>query len=545
MAMFKLLGSVPKNSDTMFYMLSDSKQNFEVSMEQFCYYLGKGNIENCIGYLKGVDVLIGSQIFGQNPINILNIPLYKDNNSKRSMRLSKRCRQGRNIVGFYITDGKSEIYKTRQEIINLVKSGLIENANVSSSNGEEIIRGINGTSLDDLPTINLDNNETKKNIDYSKFVNYIESNIISSFVYNNLKIIAQNKQINADIILYNFKLQNNTQVNLKLKLNNDIKAILYLDNKEIFSRSYTNNQNSASELLKNIHEVFKKVFGNKVKVNLSKPEIENKKTSNVNVSIKKEDLPKSDSNRNNNEYLRIFNNMLDTVSNEVFNKINTNYKNKAIHKEYVVSNNLRSIIGEIKFKTASNVEIQIDIQCDNESSFRIISIESSDKTKLRLSKNKYTFSNEGVKKIYSDILYSILTSGILDKGLEEDIFTSKLEDKDDLIIKLQHITRDLQSELSKRILNIRSQVYIKDFVLNGVRSNKESVISTMEITLSDDNVISIEASINSKEFKIEHIIDNNFGINIVSNIRYDIKNVFIERIAISILDDLVKKGVVY
>lgn len=78
------------------------------------------------------------------------------------MRLSKRCRQGRNIVGFYITDGKSEIYKTRQETINLVKSGLIENANVSSSNGEEIIRGINGTSLDDLPTINLDNNETKR-----------------------------------------------------------------------------------------------------------------------------------------------------------------------------------------------------------------------------------------------------------------------------------------------------------------------------------------------------------------------------------------------
>ena len=326
MTRLKLLGKVPKGNST-FYMINDTKQNSEISLEQFCYYLGKGMIENSVGYLKGVDVVISSPVFGRNPINILDIPIFKDTNTVSKLRLSKRCRQGRNIVGFYISDGKSEIYKTRQETINLIKGGLIENADISTSNGEDIIRGINGTSLDELPTVSLDTNEAKKVIDYSKFIGYIENNMVSAFVYNNIKILNQNKEENTSgNITYTFKTDKSGIVTLKLKFNNDIKNTLYIGSTEAYTKSYTNNQNSASELIKDIHEYFKSNIKDIGTV---------KDTKNVKVSLRKTEEPTvnkvgtagagvgtvSNSNviRNNNEYLRIINNVLDTVSKEVFN----------------------------------------------------------------------------------------------------------------------------------------------------------------------------------------------------------------------------------
>ena len=74
MTRLKLLGKVPKGNST-FYMINDTKQNSEISLEQFCYYLGKGMIENSVGYLKGVDVVISSPVFGRNPVNILDLSL--------------------------------------------------------------------------------------------------------------------------------------------------------------------------------------------------------------------------------------------------------------------------------------------------------------------------------------------------------------------------------------------------------------------------------------------------------------------------------------
>lgn len=539
MTKLKLLGKVPKGNST-FYMINDSKQNMEISLEQFCYYLGKGMIENSIGYLKGVDVVISSPVFGRNPINIIDIPIFKDANTVSKLRLSKRCRQGRNIIGFYISDGKSEIYKTRQETINLIKSGLIENANLSTSNGEDIIRGTNGTSLDELPTVNMDTNDNKKVIDYSKFIRYLDNNIASAFVYNNIKILNQNKEENTSgNITYTFKIGKGTIITLKLRFNDDVRATLHIGSTEAYTKSYTNNQNSASELIKDIHEYFKSNLNKEsneagsIKVKLSKTE-ENKEQNIGENSL-----------RSNNEYLRIFNNVLDTASKEVFNKIKSDYKNKCVHSEYEVINNKQFITGIIKYKLVSNNVITVEIQCNNENYFRINSITSSDKTKFKVSRNRYNFSNEGVKKIYSDILYSILTSGVLDLGLEEDILTSKLDSNNDLIMKLQHITRDLQSELTKRAMNVRSRVYIRDFILGGVKSTKDEILSTMEMTLSDDNVVSIEVKLSDKEFKVERIIDKDLKINYSYNTKYDVNNIFIERIAVNIIDRLLDKNVVY
>lgn len=539
MTKLKLLGKVPKGNST-FYMINDSKQNMEISLEQFCYYLGKGMIENSIGYLKGVDVVISSPVFGRNPINIIDIPIFKDANTVSKLRLSKRCRQGRNIIGFYISDGKSEIYKTRQETINLIKSGLIENANLSTSNGEDIIRGTNGTSLDELPTVNMDTNDNKKVIDYSKFIRYLDNNIASAFVYNNIKILNQNKEENTSgNITYTFKIGKGTIITLKLRFNDDVRATLHIGSTEAYTKSYTNNQNSASELIKDIHEYFKSNLNKEsneagsIKVKLSKTE-ENKEQNIGENSL-----------RSNNEYLRIFNNVLDTASKEVFNKIKSDYKNKCVHSEYEVINNKQFITGVIKYKLVSNNVITVEIQCNNENYFRINSITSSDKTKFKVSRNRYNFSNEGVKKIYSDILYSILTSGVLDLGLEEDILTSKLDSNNDLIMKLQHITRDLQSELTKRAMNVRSRVYIRDFILGGVKSTKDEILSTMEMTLSDDNVVSIEVKLSDKEFKVERIIDKDLKINYSYNTKYDVNNIFIERIAVNIIDRLLDKNVVY
>ena len=552
MTRLKLLGKVPKGNST-FYMINDTKQNSEISLEQFCYYLGKGMIENSVGYLKGVDVVISSPVFGRNPINILDIPIFKDTNTVSKLRLSKRCRQGRNIVGFYISDGKSEIYKTRQETINLIKGGLIENADISTSNGEDIIRGINGTSLDELPTVSLDTNEAKKVIDYSKFIGYIENNMVSAFVYNNIKILNQNKEENTSgNITYTFKTDKSGIVTLKLKFNNDIKNTLYIGSTEAYTKSYTNNQNSASELIKDIHEYFKSNIKDIGTV---------KDTKNVKVSLRKTEEPTvnkvgtagagvgtvSNSNviRNNNEYLRIINNVLDTVSKEVFNKIKSDYKNKCTHSEYEVINNKQFITGVIKYKLVSNNIITVEIQCNNENSFRINSINSSDTTKFKVSKNRYNFSNEGVKRLYSDILYSILISGVLDIGLEDDILTSKLESNNDLIMKLQHITRDLQSELTKRAMNVRAMIYIKDFVLGGVKSTKDEILSTMEMTLSDDNVVNIEVKLNDKEFKVERLVDKDLKINYGYNIKYNVNEIFIERIAVNIIDRLLENNVIY
>lgn len=577
MAKFKLLGRIPKGNST-YYMINDTKQNLEISLEQFCFYLGKGMIDNSEGRLRGIDVVIISKAFGPNPINIIDIPIYKDTNSVSKLRLSKRCRQGRNIVGFYITDGKSEIYKTRQETINLIKSGLIENANLNTSNGEDIIRGINGTSLDELPTISTDNTENKKTIDYSKFIRYLDMNILSAFVYNNIKVLSQNKEENTSgNISYIFKINKGTLVTLKLRLNDDIRATLHIGSTEDYTKSYTNNQNSASELIKDIHEYFKVNLNNKEqstvekaeahKVSLNKPEIERSKpveranTGNVRInlngSLTNKGLNESNGNsgglgsnnslniRNNNEYLRILNNVLDTVSKEVYNKIKSDYKNKCIHTEYEVINNKQFITGNIQYKLVSSNIITVEIQCNNENYFRINSIISTDKTKFKISRNRYTFSNEGVKKVYSDILYSILTSGVLDIGLEEDILTSKLENNDDLIMKLQHITRDLQSELTKRTMNIRASIYIRDFILGGVKSTKDEILSTMEMTLSDDNVVNIEVKLSNRDFKVERIVDKNMKINYSYGTRYDINNIFIERIAVNIVDRLLEKNVIY
>lgn len=540
MAKLKLLGKVPKGNTT-FYMINDTKQNLEISLEQFCYYLGKGMVENSIGYLRGVDVVISSPIFGKTPINILDIPVYQDKNSNNTskLRISKRCRQGRNIIGFYITDGKSEIYKTRQETINLIKGGLIENADLNTSNGEDIIRGISGTSLDELPTINIENNDTRKNVDYSKFIKYVENNIMSAFIYNNINLSSQTKEQNENgNIAYNFKISSGGIITLKLKFNDDIRVSLHIGSNEVFNKSYTNNQSNASELIKDIHEYFKSNKGQKQsdsvshKVKLDKPEIE----------VKNNDV----NTRNNNEYIRILNNVLDTVSKEVFNKIKNDYKNKCVHTEYEAINNKQFIIGSMKFKLISNNLITVEIQCNNENYFRINSIVSTDNTRFKLNKGRYSFSNEGVKRVYSDILYSILASGVLDIGLEEDILTSKLENSnDDMIMKLQYTTRDLQSELTKRMMNVRARVYIRDFILGGVKGNKDEILSTMEMTLSDDNVVNIEVKMNKGEFKIERIIDKNLKINYSYGARCDINNIYIERIAVNIVDRLLEKGVIY
>lgn len=540
MAKLKLLGKVPKGNTT-FYMINDTKQNLEISLEQFCYYLGKGMVENSIGYLRGVDVVISSPVFGKTPINILDIPVYQDKNSNNTskLRISKRCRQGRNIIGFYITDGKSEIYKTRQETINLIKGGLIENADLNTSNGEDIIRGISGTSLDELPTINIENNDTRKNVDYSKFIKYVENNIMSAFIYNNINLSSQTKEQNENgNIVYNFKISSGGIITLKLKFNDDIRVSLHIGSNEVFNKSYTNNQSNASELIKDIHEYFKSNRGQKQsdnvshKVKLDKPEIE----------VKNNDV----NTRNNNEYIRILNNVLDTVSKEVFNKIKNDYKNKCVHTEYEAINNKQFIIGSMKFKLLSNNLITVEIQCNNENYFRINSIVSTDNTRFKLNKGRYSFSNEGVKRLYSDILYSILASGVLDIGLEEDILTSKLENSnDDMIMKLQYTTRDLQSELTKRMMNVRARVYIRDFILGGVKGNKDEILSTMEMTLSDDNVVNIEVKMNKREFKIERIIDKNLKINYSYGARCDINNIYIERIAVNIVDRLLEKGVIY
>ena len=377
--------------------------------------------------------------------------------------------------------------------------------------------------------------------------------MVSAFVYNNIKILNQNKEENTSgNITYTFKTDKSGIVTLKLKFNNDIKNTLYIGSTEAYTKSYTNNQNSASELIKDIHEYFKSNIKDIGTV---------KDTKNVKVSLRKTEEPTvnkvgtagagvgtvSNSNviRNNNEYLRIINNVLDTVSKEVFNKIKSDYKNKCTHSEYEVINNKQFITGVIKYKLVSNNIITVEIQCNNENSFRINSINSSDTTKFKVSKNRYNFSNEGVKRLYSDILYSILISGVLDIGLEDDILTSKLESNNDLIMKLQHITRDLQSELTKRAMNVRAMIYIKDFVLGGVKSTKDEILSTMEMTLSDDNVVNIEVKLNDKEFKVERLVDKDLKINYGYNIKYNVNEIFIERIAVNIIDRLLENNVIY
>ena len=94
-------------------------------------------------------------------------------------------------------------------------------------------------------------------------------------------------------------------------------------------------------------------------------------------------------------------------------------------------------------------------------------------------------------------------------------------------------------------MNVRAMIYIKDFVLGGVKSTKDEILSTMEMTLSDDNVVNIEVKLNDKEFKVERLVDKDLKINYGYNIKYNVNEIFIERIAVNIIDRLLENNVIY
>lgn len=142
-----LIGRSPNKNK---YIVNINGERHEISIDELSYNLGRHNITNAVGILRGNTILVKAPDIMQGAVSIDKIPVCQD----MLYTIVARYRKGKSIVGFKMVRGGTFKNATRRETVDLIRRGLVTNA-VCNSNQTDDIRGVNGTVISELPTITL------------------------------------------------------------------------------------------------------------------------------------------------------------------------------------------------------------------------------------------------------------------------------------------------------------------------------------------------------------------------------------------------------
>lgn len=162
-------------SYTLQNMENDKTQN--VDLEAFAFLVGQGRITNCSGQISN-----GSLIKRFN-CDIKKIPILHINSGEitniatdakgktaeeimNQLNIVACIRSGRNIVAYILSNnGGAQSLIARKKVMALAQEGRIGNARHQYSNGESVLKGVNGLRLRDLKTLFLGDDDMIRNGD--------------------------------------------------------------------------------------------------------------------------------------------------------------------------------------------------------------------------------------------------------------------------------------------------------------------------------------------------------------------------------------------